>query len=146
LSLRKGIYMHHETGGKIWIGFYCLSKIQHMYLATCCVREWCAFVVAVLFWIHNRSYHYVWLQKLNYFVAVEPYLPESGTLAERFVMQSGEMYAVNFEKYWVPPSRNIAVLANHSFYGKAEIWSLILLELSAWLDKEFWGKAKKNFL
>jgi len=31
--------MHHEAGGKVWIGFYCLSKIQHMDLVNCCDRE-----------------------------------------------------------------------------------------------------------
>jgi len=38
------------------------------------------------------------------------------------------------------------VLANHSFYGKDEIWSFILLQLGAWLDKECWEKAKKKII
>jgi hypothetical protein len=36
------------------------------------------------------------------------------------------------------------VVVNHSFCGKAEIWSFIVLQLGAWIV-ECWGKAKKIF-
>jgi hypothetical protein len=67
----------------------------------------------------------VWLLKLLRRVTLisNLCLPEYGTLAMRYVMQSGEMCTVNLEQFWkcILQETYSCVLANHNLHGKAEI-------------------------